>query len=215
MTTVATYGVRALFAVAVLASSCGFDSAPASTDNEAAPPGEQLTGPSGELLGVPRCGTERWPIKIGTDPAAGHVTTSNPKPNTITALAALPASGTLPPNARIEPDEDQVWTVTVTISKVKLEADRDYHLVLAEPSGQTMIAEIPDPRCVPTNDPWYPAISAARRQLDRYHPSNTAWTRVNRKAVVTGVEFFDNPHHQTGAAPNNVELHPALNIAWQ
>jgi hypothetical protein len=31
-----------------------------------------------------------------------------------------------------------------------------------------------------------------------------------RKAVVTGVVFFDFKHGQTGVAPNAIELHPVL-----
>ena len=32
--------------------------------------------------------------------------------------------------------------------------------------------------------------------------------------VVTGVGFFDRPHNQIGHAPNNLELHPVLSIAF-
>jgi len=30
--------------------------------------------------------------------------------------------------------------------------------------------------------------------------------------TVTGVGFFDSPHNQTGAAPNEIELHPVLKV---
>jgi len=39
---------------------------------------------------------------------------------------------------------------------------------------------------------------------------STAAVRVCRRAVVTGVAFFDFKHGQTGVAPNGIELHPIL-----
>lgn len=34
------------------------------------------------------------------------------------------------------------------------------------------------------------------------------------KAAITGVGFFDRAHGATGAAPNVIELHPVLKVAW-
>ena len=33
--------------------------------------------------------------------------------------------------------------------------------------------------------------------------------------ISTGVGFFDRDHGQTGAAPNNIELHPVLSIRFR
>jgi hypothetical protein len=32
--------------------------------------------------------------------------------------------------------------------------------------------------------------------------------------TITGVGFFDFPHTQTGAAPNQIELHPVLKVVF-
>ena len=37
-----------------------------------------------------------------------------------------------------------------------------------------------------------------------------AAVKVCTKAEVMGVAFFDFSHHQTGVAPNEIELHPIL-----
>ena len=34
------------------------------------------------------------------------------------------------------------------------------------------------------------------------------------QARITGVGFFDRAHGATGAAPNVIELHPALKVEW-
>ena len=40
-------------------------------------------------------------------------------------------------------------------------------------------------------------------------------TRIDATpARITGVGFFDRFHHQTGAAPNVLELHPVLRVEW-
>ena len=37
-----------------------------------------------------------------------------------------------------------------------------------------------------------------------------AVVRLCARAEITGVAFFDFFHHQTGVAPNEIELHPIL-----
>jgi hypothetical protein len=41
-----------------------------------------------------------------------------------------------------------VYKLSATLTQYKLEADSDYHLVLSDGNGHTMIAEIPHPACV-------------------------------------------------------------------
>jgi hypothetical protein len=43
------------------------------------------------------------------------------------------------------------------------------------------------------------------------HPNPTGAPILIR---VNGVGFFDRPHGQAGAAPNNLELHPVLEIQF-
>jgi hypothetical protein len=122
----------------------------------------------------------------------------------------------LPSNRRIEPQEDQVWSVVATVLEVKLESDHDFHVVLADLTDPTltMIAEVPDPGCMPTTDPFLAAIASVRHQFDQYRVESQ-WVTVNRQATVTGIEFFDKLHGQAGVAPNGIELHPVLKVEWK
>ena len=63
-----------------------------------------------------------------------------------------------------------------------------------------MIAEAPDADCDKG------ATSYRRKQM------KDARAAVKRcaNAQLTGVAFFDFFHHQTGVAPNEIELHPLL-----
>jgi hypothetical protein len=79
------------------------------------------------------------------------------------------------------------------------EADGDLHLVLRDGSDQ-MIADAPSPTC--NSD----ATTYRRTQMTQANAAVTVCT----KAQITGVAFFDFFHHQTGVAPNEIELHPIL-----
>jgi hypothetical protein len=54
----------------------------------------------------------------------------------------MPKPATLPANNRIQPTETTVYRLHATLTKYKLETDSDYHLVVADSSGHTMITEI-------------------------------------------------------------------------
>jgi hypothetical protein len=155
------------------------------------------------------CGVERWGVKTLTDAAALKV---NMKPNnsTVEQLTALPVPSGFHANAGRLTPEFQTYTVKARLVEFKEENDSDIHLVISGASGRTMIAEIPDARC---------AIgSRVQRQIDyvrtgfaaRFGQPRRQWQTVNQTVFLTGVLFFDVPHHQTGVAPNAVELHPVL-----
>jgi hypothetical protein len=173
-------------------------------------------GAAPELAPQPQtggCGVERWSVKTLTDPGASQVNLT-PRPATVEDLAALPVPDGFGRDAgRLEP-ELQTYTVSATLVEFKEEADSDIHLIIQGASGQSMIAEIPDPQCA-QGSRVLSQISSARTQfIDRFgQPSPTSWTQANAPIRVTGVLFFDIPHGQTGVAPNAVELHPVLEIA--
>ncbi len=151
-------------------------------------------------------------MKTLTDPAAARVNLA-PKPATVEELAALPVPDEFGRDAeRLEP-EFQTYTIAATLVEFKEEADSDIHLVIIGASGQSIIAEIPDPECVQESR-VLPQISRARAQfIDRFgQPSRTSWDQVDAPIRVTGVLFFDMPHGQTGVAPNAIELHPVVDI---
>lgn len=160
------------------------------------------------------CGVERWSVKTGTDADAGLINLQSTTQTTIAALTALPAPSTLPSNNRIQPTETTVYQLQDTLTEYKLETDSDYHLVLSDGAGKTMIVEIPDPACVGSSSPLLSQIKNARSEFDaRYTPTDIFQT-ANVPVTVTGVGFFDFLHGQTGVAPNGIELHAVLDVQF-
>src|SRR5215471_17369004 len=105
-----------------------------------------------------QCGVERWSVKTGTDADSGLVNTSVSTPTTIANMRALTPPATLPPNGRVQSAETAVFTINATLTQYKLEGDSDYHMVIEDASGNTMIAQIPSPGCVDRGSPFSAAI---------------------------------------------------------
>ncbi len=160
------------------------------------------------------CGVERWSVKTGTDADASKITLQSTTSTTIAALGALAAPASLPSNNRVAPTEDTVFQVQATLNQYKLEADSDYHLVLKDTSGHTMIAEIPDPACVGAGSVLASGISRARGEFDAKYTATGSFQTANVAVTVTGVGFFDFMHGQTGVAPNGIELHAVTDIKF-
>lgn len=160
------------------------------------------------------CGVERWSVKTGTDADAGLVNLSNPQGNDIVTMRSWPAPSTIPLNNRVSPYETTVWVLDATLTEYKLENDSDYHLVIKDASGNTMIAEIPDPACVGSSSPFAADIQSARAQFDAKYNATTSFQTANIPVQLTGVGMFDFLHGQTGVAPNGIELHPVLGIVF-
>jgi uncharacterized membrane protein len=161
-----------------------------------------------------QCGVERWSVKTGTDADAGLVNLSSSTDTTIANMIAFPTPSTIPSNNRISPEETTVWVINATLTLYKLESDSDYHLVIQDASGNTMITEIPSPSCVGSTSPFLPSITSARSKFDAMLTATTSFQTANIPVQVTGVGMFDFPHGQTGAAPNQIELHPVLDIIF-
>jgi hypothetical protein len=98
------------------------------------------------------------------------------------------------------PFERHIFSVIAAVTLVRQEADQDLHLVL-ERRGKHMIAEAP-------NAPFCTANATGYRK--RQMASARANVRLCARAHVVGVAFWDYFHHQTGVAPNAIELHPIL-----
>ena len=160
------------------------------------------------------CGVERWSVKTGTDADVGLVNLQSPVQTTIASLVSLPAPTNLPSNNRIQPTETTVFQLQATLTEYKLEADSDYHLILSDGLGHTMISEMPSPSCVGSSSQLLSNIQNARSEFDaRYTPTDSFQT-ANVLVTITGVGFFDFFHSQTGVAPNAIELHPVLDIQF-
>lgn len=161
------------------------------------------------------CGTERWPVKVGDDPDAASVDLLNSVQTTIAALDAFPAPAERPEDGRIDGTERTVYVVEATLIAYKLETDGDYHLALSDGRGHTLIAEIPDPGCVGAASPFLEGVKKARGEFDQRLKVTRRFRKVAIPVQVTGVGFFDFDHHQRGVAPNAIELHPVLDIAFR
>jgi hypothetical protein len=160
------------------------------------------------------CGVERWAVKTGTDADSGAINLSSVTPTTIASLGSLTAPGSLPANNRVQPTETTVFQIQATLVEFKLEADSDYHLVLSDGSGHTMIGEIPDPTCVGAGSVLASQITNSRNAFDAKYTATGSFQTVNVPVTVTGVGFFDFLHGQTGVAPNGIELHAVTNVQF-
>src|ERR1700756_3294401 len=97
-----------------------------------------------------QCGVERWPVKTGTDSDAGLVDLTTATHTTIADLTQLPNPDPrhVLGNSRLQPTETTLWEVDAVLNAYAKESDSDYHLVIEDDAGRTMIAEIPEPGCV-------------------------------------------------------------------
>jgi len=213
----------AILGLMTLALACS-ESSPTSTGTPSAAPSTTTasTTPTVTRSGAPvtgvQCGAERWPVKTLSDQGAAQVNFA-PVQSSVAQLRSLVAPASLPQSSRIAPTELTVFTLTAQVVEMKLEDDRDIHLVIAEPGDPTatMITEFPDA------DQCSGAVASAHAQEMRTaraaligafgQPSSSQFTNLTGTATLTGVGFFDFLHGQTGVAPNGIELHPVIGFA--
>jgi len=185
--------------------------------------------PAPELMGA--AVHERWSVKTAADADAQGMTGQAPTPTTIAALTALAVPALLPPDGRSDGAEKTVWQLTATLQEFGREADGDYHMVLADAQGNTMIGEIPNPGDITSPSYFATQITDARTAFDAHFnvvedisaPSAqgapapaeaSAFREADVTVTLTGLGFFDFAHGQNGVAPNAIELHPVINIIF-
>jgi hypothetical protein len=161
-----------------------------------------------------QCGVERWSIKTGTDSGAGSINLGSATSTTIANLRGFAAPNPIPSNSRVSPVETTQWVINATLTQYKLESDSDYHLVLSDSSGRTMIVEIPSTSCVGAGSPFFAGIQNARAEFNARFTATTSFKTANIPVQIKGIGMFDFLHGQTGVAPNGVELHPVLDIIF-
>ena len=186
-------------------------------------------------------GSERWPVKGGTDPQASQIDVSHPVETTIVKLNAIePDRDVVDENDEFSrmPEEMTVYEIKGFLGFFKKESgshgDQDYHLVITDqpglfnqggedPTGHSLVAEIPHPDCYTGRHGNFPGDSAFDQQIkDVRNVFETVTAGVDGKHItprsipvtVTGVAFFDFDHGQIGRAKNVIELHPILNIEF-
>ena len=170
----------------------------------------------------PTCGVEYWNVKTGIDADATTINLTNVTPISISDLRAIPIA--FPPigdrptvnNAatRIAPTEFTVYRVNATLTLYKLETDVDYHMVLQDENGNTIVSEIPSPACVGAQSPFLPGITTSRATMDAHLSPTEGFQAANLPVRITGVGFFDVLHGQTGIPPNGIEIHPILDLEF-
>jgi hypothetical protein len=79
-----------------------------------------------------------------------------------------------------------------------------------------MIVEIPDATCVGTGSPFASGIANARSEFDNQFTVSNSFQPAGIPVRVKGVAMFDikHPGHLHGVAPNQIELHPVLDIVF-
>ena len=167
--------------------------------------------------GVPvhaQCGVERWSIKTGTDSQAPSINLSTYISTTIYNFWSSAKPSSLPANSRIAPRELNQYRVSGTLTKYKRETDSDYHLVIQDGSGRTMIIEIPSPNCIGGGSPFGSGVSHARAQFDARLTATTTMKTTSIPVTIKGIGFWDFIHGQTGVAPNGLEVHPVLDFVF-
>ena len=176
---------------------------------------------------------QRWSVKTGADAGAANLVGQAPVAGTIAGMIALAVPAVLPPDARSPGTEETVWELDATLTGYKHESDGDYHLVIADGQGHTMIAEIPDPAALASGSFFAEQITAARQAFDNQfglHPAAAtqsaatpqfaaaamapALIPLSESVTIRGLGFFDFAHGQDGVAPNAIELHPVTSIEF-
>jgi hypothetical protein len=160
------------------------------------------------------CGVERWSVKTGTDPYASSVNLASYVSSTIYNFQQSTRPASLPSNGRVAPRETTQYRLSGTLTKYVRETDSDYHLVIKDSSGRTMIIELPAISCVGSGSPFGTGISHARAQFDARFTATTSFKTTTTPVTVKGVGFWDFLHGQTGVAPNGIEIHPVLDITF-
>jgi hypothetical protein len=161
-----------------------------------------------------QCGVERWSVKTGTDADKGLINLASSTANTIATMRSWTAPSPIPANNRVSPYETTQWVLNATLTQYKLEGDSDYHLILQDSGGNTLIAEIPSPNCVGSGSVFASGIQNARNEFDAKFTATTSFQTANIPVQVKGVGMFDFLHGQTGVAPNGIEIHAVLDIIF-
>lgn len=175
-------------------------------------------GASGPLSTQVACGVERRAVKQLLDADAKNVAFGNVINSTVTRLGKLMRPAQTGPRQK---KERRVYRARVILDSMpgkklgfKLEEnDNDIHLAVRDASGATIVTEFIDRRCT-AGAKRRTAMESARAALIAAcgQPPKGRFRELRGSATITGVLFFDFPHHQRGKAPNTAELHPVLSF---
>jgi hypothetical protein len=161
-------------------------------------------------------------VKTGKDAEAFSIDLSTPTPTTIaflTDLTRFSPPQPWPPPSRISPVETTFWTLDAVLDSFKFEnnpqsGDSDYHLIIKDDAGNTMVAEIPLPDCT-QGSAWASQIAETRAAFDAQFTATSSFkSGQNIPVRITGIAMFDKLAHGSGHSPNGLEIHPILSIVF-
>lgn len=163
------------------------------------------------------CGTERWKVKTLTDSTVGNI-----DPTEITKainwLRGRTRPGALPNTRRLIGIETMTFKVKGEVMAYKREADKDFHVVIAQPNNhaRTMVIEFADPQCSDVcSSTFLDRMRQARQDFIAQVGQPTGSFKTPPTPIVieiVGIGFFDRLHGQRGMSPNGVEIHPVLSL---
>jgi hypothetical protein len=146
------------------------------------------------------------------DDAGKALDLSNIVPTTVSALRSKTVLRG-PDGSRGTGVESTFYEVRARLVSAKLEEDNDIHLVIKGiTTSGTMIVEFPlAPTCTAN------ATTGAKARMKNARnafgaacevPGVSTFTKLQGRATIRGIGFFDFLQGQTGVAPNGIELHP-------
>lgn len=156
-------------------------------------------------------GKERWEQKVMIDTEASEIEETYQE-TTIEELLKINTKTQENKYTESRPRmkiEKQIYKIKhCFITDVLRENDNDLHLVIEDGNGNHIIAEIPDASCPDAQQSeWSGYFESSRAMMLRY-----ANNYRHYMFTITGILFVDKSHGQTGRAPNNLEIHPILEI---
>ncbi len=172
------------------------------------------------------CNGKRWGVKTLADKRASLVNLQ-PQATTVGDLANGPQFLVQKATARTAGYEDQVFSLQANLVEVKHSVDKDFQLVIADPTDPsiTMIAELPDPACFnkKSGQPSSENIRLMAKARADFIAACGSFTKnrnygLEGQVSITGVRFIDIPHKakkgdRAGEAKDHVELHPLLSFS--
>jgi hypothetical protein len=184
-------------------------------------------------------GIERWAVKVAADPDSGRIDTT-PEAlgedgiSLLNQMQSSPNGNASDDDTRL-PEERKTYTIRGYVAHFHIDKrDDDYHIVVTDqtlrynlggqqPTGHSVIVEIPDPDClhgrnnqVTGESRFLDKITRARSMFQQEtHDVNDSGDPGQAFYVeVTGVLFFDRPHGQKGRSLHAVELHPVTGVSF-
>ena len=158
----------------------------------------------------------RWSVKTLTDPQGLKILNEEPIKTSIKKLNKLkrPEIDLIGETRTLA--ECQKVTANGTLVMIGLADDGDYHFIMINEKGDSLVCEIPDPEQWPVK--MYPEIkrhfTISRDFIDSKIGEPTFGVKpcANIKVKVTGFIFFDKPKQRTGHSANGIEIHPVWMI---